>query len=138
MLQTLKWEDPKRQNYYTSRFRSPISSSLPEIPAKPCRCNSCLPVHYNLVQNATDPNDIFALGAGGRIKPSKKAEFNVEVLPCAAISLVGTGLPLAGNQELPGGRFENKPACVFPLHFTNSNWYDGKRHSSPKQPAISF
>lgn len=34
--------------------------------------------HQNLVQTAQDPNDIFAIGAGSRIKLSKRISFNAE------------------------------------------------------------
>jgi hypothetical protein len=34
--------------------------------------------HQNLVEGAADPNDIFALGAGTRIKLSKRVSFNTE------------------------------------------------------------
>ncbi|MFZ1371084.1 MAG: DUF5777 family beta-barrel protein, partial [Ferruginibacter sp.] len=61
MLKTLKWEDPKLQNYYTSRlsfahqliiarkFSEGVSFQL--MPSF---------VHYNLAKSVNDPNDIFA------------------------------------------------------------------------------
>lgn len=35
-------------------------------------------IHYNLVNLKSDPNDVFALGAGGRIKLNKRVSLNVE------------------------------------------------------------
>ncbi|MBE0654155.1 MAG: hypothetical protein IH594_10180, partial [Bacteroidales bacterium] len=35
-------------------------------------------VHRNLVETETDPNDLFALGAGGRIKLTSRISFNAE------------------------------------------------------------
>lgn len=123
MLQTLKWEDPKRQNYYTSRisfahqliiarkFSEAVSLQL--MPSY---------VHYNLVQNATDPNDIFALGAGGRIKLSKRLSFNVEyyhVLPISFVAGQDYRLPGTRNSLAVGFDIETG-GHVFQLHFTNS------------------
>jgi hypothetical protein len=35
-------------------------------------------LHQNLVEGTSDPNDLFALGAGTRIKLSKRISFNTE------------------------------------------------------------
>jgi hypothetical protein len=35
-------------------------------------------LHRNLVETTADPNDLFALGAGSRIKISKRVSFNAE------------------------------------------------------------
>lgn len=123
MLKTLKWEDPKRQNYYTSRvsyahqliiarkFSESVSFQL--MPSF---------VHYNLAQGATDPNDIFALGGGGRIKLSKRLSFNFEYYHILPISLVaGEGYRIPGTKNSIAVGFDIETGGhVFQLQFTNS------------------
>jgi Membrane bound beta barrel domain (DUF5777) len=79
MYKSLKFEDPTRENYYTSnmyfsgqlliarKFNESLSLQLmPTI------------VHYNLVEGADDPNDLFSVGVGGRMKLSKRVSLNLE------------------------------------------------------------
>ncbi len=123
MLKTLKWEDPARKNYYTSRlsfahqlliarkFSEGISLQL--MPSY---------VHYNIVQATTDPNDIFALGAGGRFKLTKRLSFNIEyyhVLPLSFVEGQNYLLPGTHNSLAVGFDIETG-GHVFQLHFTNS------------------
>jgi hypothetical protein len=76
---SLKWADPTRTNYFSSRlsyvgqvmiarkFSSSFSLQLtPTI------------VHRNLVPTELDPNDIYAVGAGGRMKLTKRISLNAE------------------------------------------------------------
>lgn len=75
----LKWQDPERKNYFTSRmefvhqlliarkFGSTFSFQLtPTL------------VHRNLVETKADDNDVFAIGAGGRYKVTKRLSINAE------------------------------------------------------------
>lgn len=78
-MTSVKWADPERTNYFSSRlsyafqvlvarkfnqrFSAQITPSL---------------VHKNLVPTELDPNDIFALGFGGRIKLTNRISFNAE------------------------------------------------------------
>lgn len=123
MLKTLKWEDPKLQNYYTSRlsfahqliiarkFSEGVSFQL--MPSF---------VHYNLAKSVNDPNDIFALGAGGRIKLTKRLSFNVEYYHILPISLVaGENYRLPGTKNSLAVGFDIETGGhIFQLHFTNS------------------
>jgi hypothetical protein len=75
----VKWANPERTNYFTSRlsyvyqvliarkfnqrFSAQITPSM---------------VHKNLVPAGFDPNDIFALGLGGRVKITNRISFNAE------------------------------------------------------------
>ncbi|MBS1512227.1 MAG: hypothetical protein JST86_15365 [Bacteroidetes bacterium] len=123
MLKTLKWDDPKIQNYYTSR----ISYAHQLIIARKFSEGLSLQimpsfVHFNLAQNLTDPNDIFALGAGGRIKLSKRLSFNAEyyhVLPISPVAGKNYMLPGTHNSLAVGFDIETG-GHVFQLHFTNS------------------
>jgi hypothetical protein len=123
MLNTLKWEDPKRQNYYTSRlsfahqlliarkFSEGLSIQL--MPSY---------VHSNLARTVTEPNDIFAMGIGGRIKLTKRLSFNVEyyhILPISAVA--GEDYRIAGTHNSLAIGFDIETGGhVFQLHFTNS------------------
>jgi hypothetical protein len=78
-LNSLKWSDPERTNYFSSRLayvaqvlaarKFNQSFSLQLTPSY---------VHRNLVTTELDPNDIWAIGAGGRVKLSKRISFNAE------------------------------------------------------------
>lgn len=123
MLKTLKWDEPKRQNFYTSRlsfahqliiarkFSEGLSMQL--VPSF---------VHTNLAKSATDPNDVFALGFGGRMKLTKRLSFNVEYFHVLPISLVaGQDYRIAGTRNSLAVGFDIETGGhVFQLHFTNS------------------
>lgn len=123
MLKTLKWEDPKIKNYYTSRlsfahqliiarkFSEGVSFQL--MPSF---------IHTNLAKTSTEPNDIFALGAGGRIKLTKRLSFNVEYYHVLPISLVeGENYMITGTKNSLAIGFDIETGGhVFQLHFTNS------------------
>jgi hypothetical protein len=78
-IYTTKWADPDRDNLFTSRisytFQAIIARkfgnllSLQLVPSM---------VHKNLVPASADKNDIFTLGAGGRIKISDRVSINAE------------------------------------------------------------
>lgn len=72
-------------------------------------------VHYNLVKNASDPNDVFALGIGGRVKLSRRIAITGEwfyTLPGARLDGYRNSLSLGMDIETGGH--------VFQLHFSNS------------------
>ncbi len=78
-LRTYKWPDPDRTNYFTSRLAytsqvliaRKISQGL-SLQLTPSY------VHRNLVATELDPNDLWAMGAGGRLKLSKRISLNAE------------------------------------------------------------
>jgi Membrane bound beta barrel domain (DUF5777) len=115
-LKTLKFEDESRENYYTSRLffthqlligrKFSEGTSLQLMPTFS---------HRNLVQLATDPNDLFAIGIGGRQKLTKRVSLNFEYyyqLP--DYKLAGTRNSLSVGFDVETG------GHVFQLHFTNS------------------
>jgi hypothetical protein len=78
-VNTFKWAHPERKNYFSSRlgyttqvliarkFSNSISFQLtPTI------------VHKNMVAKRSDPNDIYSLGAGGRVKITQRTSLNAE------------------------------------------------------------
>jgi hypothetical protein len=78
-LNTLKWTDPTRTNYFSSRLSyvgqlliaRKISESL-SLEINPTY------IHRNLVATELDPNDLYSVGAGGRMKLTKRISINAE------------------------------------------------------------
>lgn len=78
-MNMLKWDDPTRKNYYTSRLayyyqlvigrKFSEGFSLQVVPTM---------LHRNLVATADDPHDLYAIGAGTRIKLTKRMSFNID------------------------------------------------------------
>jgi hypothetical protein len=113
---TLKWSDPTRKNYFSSRFayygQAIIGRKFSErftlqlIPSI---------LHRNLVPTVNDPNDLIAAGIGGRIKLSHRVSFNFDyhyiINPNED---AGYHNPLSIGFDLETG------GHVFQLHFTNS------------------
>jgi hypothetical protein len=115
-LKTLKFEDPNRKNYFSSRLfythqlivgrKFSENTSLQLMPTY---------IHRNLVQLSADPNDLLAIGIGGRQKLSKRVSLNVEYyyqLPGYKLTNSTNSLSLGFDIETGGH--------VFQLHFTNS------------------
>ena len=115
-IQTLKWQDPDRDNLFSSRlyytaqliigrkFSNNVSFQL-----------SPTMVHRNLVATAAEENDVFALGFGGRVKLHKRFSLNAEyiyILPDQVAPGVRNSLSVGFDIETGGH--------VFQLHFTNS------------------
>jgi hypothetical protein len=115
-LKTLKFQNPEQQNYFTSRlfythqliiarkFSEKLSLQL--MPTL---------VHRNLVSLQKEPNDIVAIGIGGRQKITKRISINAEYyyqLP--NLKLEGTTNSLSVGFDIETG------GHVFQLHFTNS------------------
>ena len=115
-LKTLKWDDPNQKNYFSSRLfythqliigrKMSEALSLQVMPTL---------IHRNLAAKVSDPNDIIAIGIGGRQKLSKRISFNIEYyyqLP--EYKLPGTTNALSVGFDIETG------GHVFQLHFTNS------------------
>jgi hypothetical protein len=78
-VNTQKWADPNRTNYSSSRYSYAFELILGRkfndwisLEINP------IMVHRNLVTTALDHNDVYALGAGGRVKVSKRVSVNGE------------------------------------------------------------
>lgn len=115
-INTLKWQDTTRVNYFTSRLsythqlilgrKFSESTSLQIMPTL---------VHRNIVKNLDEKNDVFALGIAGRQKLTKRMAINAEyfyLLPGQVDSKYQHSLSLGLDLETGGH--------VFQLHFTNS------------------
>jgi hypothetical protein len=117
-LKTLKWTDPTRTNYFSSRL-SYVGQVLIARKINQSFSIQLTPsyVHRNLVPTELDPNDLFALGAGGRMKLTKRISLNAEYYylanPKKYMSQPITNPLSVGIDIETGGH-------VFQLIFTNS------------------
>ncbi len=78
-LETVKWADPERTNFFSSR----LSYSSQVLIARKISQSFSFQltpsyVHRNLVASELDPNDLWAIGAGGRMKLTKRISLNAE------------------------------------------------------------
>jgi hypothetical protein len=115
-LTMLKWEHPEIKNYYYSR----ISYANMLLIAR--KFNNVLSlqltpsfIHYNLVKRKIDQNNVFAIGAGGRLKITKHTSVNIEyhyLLPGQTAKDFNNSLSVGIDIETGGH--------VFQLFFTNS------------------
>lgn len=116
-VNTLKWSEPNRENYFSSR----LSYLYQVLIAKKFNKNLSLQlmpsmVHKNFVASYKDKNDIFTLGAGGRYKFTPRTSINIEyhyVFPNQINSYDYTNSLTIGFDIETGGH-------VFQLFFTNS------------------
>jgi len=78
-ISTLKWQDPDRKNYFTSKmsFAHQILIARKFSNAFSFQLMPTL-VHRNLVERKVDENDVFSIGAGGRLKVSNRVSVNAE------------------------------------------------------------
>jgi hypothetical protein len=115
-INTLKWEDPERVNYFTSRL-SFVNQILISRKLNNNISIQIMPshIHNNLVKSTIDPNDIFALGSGGRVKLSQRISVNAEyyyIITKRTRELFDNSLSLGFDIETGGH--------VFQLFLTNS------------------
>ncbi len=117
VVNTLPFNDPTIPNYFTSRlnyfFQPLIGSKLTDAISVQL---SPTFLHRNLVALSTDPNDIFALGIGGRIKITSRIAFMVEYFHPF------NGLVKGVNQDPLSIGFDIETGGhVFQLHLTNAS-----------------
>lgn len=115
-LKTIKWDNPNQKNYFSSRLffthqliigrKFSEKTSLQLMPTY---------IHRNIANLVSDPNDILAIGIGGRQKISKRVSINAEYY----YQLPGYKLPNTTNSLSLGFDIETG-GHVFQVHFTNS------------------
>jgi len=78
-LKSVKWADPLRTNYFSSRL-SYVGQILIARKISQGFSVQIIPsyVHRNLVATELDPSDLYAIGAGGRMKLTKRISLNAE------------------------------------------------------------
>lgn len=115
-LNSLKWADPNRKNFFTSRLffthQLLIGSKFSEETSW-----QIMPtlVHQNLAIGKDDPNDLLSIGFGGRQKLSRRVSFNAEYyyqLPKYKVQGTTDAFSVGFDVETGGH--------VFQLHVTNS------------------
>jgi len=76
---SIKWTDPERDNYFSSRL-SYVNQILIARKINQSFSVQLSPsfVHRNLVATEFDPNDLWSIGAGGRMKLTKRISLNAE------------------------------------------------------------
>lgn len=117
-LKSLKFTDQTRTNYFSSRLSytgqiliaRKISQGL-SLQLSPTY------IHRNLVATELDPNDLFAVGAGGRLKLTKRVSLNAEYYYLANPK---TYLSQQVYNPLSVGFDIETGGHVFQLFFTNS------------------
>jgi hypothetical protein len=115
-IQTLKWPNPDRENYFSSRlyYTSQLIMGRKFNESFSLQLSPTM-VHRNLVQTDAEKNDVFALGAAGRVKLTRRVAINAEyvyVLPNQVREEFTNSLSLGLDIETGGH--------VFQLHLTNS------------------
>jgi hypothetical protein len=115
-INTLKWENPDRENYFSSRLAYTTQLILGRKFSESFSLQlSPTMVHRNLVKTNVEKNDVYALGIGSRLKLSKRVAINAEyiyVLPDQLSSEFYNSLSVGLDIETGGH--------VFQLHFSNS------------------
>jgi len=115
-LNSMKWQYPERKNYFSSRLsfvnqvliarKFSNSFSLQITPTF---------IHRNLVATASEDNDTYAAGIGGRYKITQRVSFNAEyfyILPGSVADNSENPLSVGFDIETGGH--------VFQLHFSNA------------------
>lgn len=137
-ISSLKWQEPDRNNYFTSRmefahqlmiarkFGSRLSLQL--MPTY---------VHRNLVETMEDENDVFAVGAGGRIKITNRVAVTGEyyyMLPGKTADDFHNSFSIGIDLETGGHVFQvyltNSQGLIEEQFIpkTSGNWGDGDIH----------
>jgi hypothetical protein len=115
-LSTLRWEDPERENLFSSRltYSTQLMIARKFSPGLSLQLTPSY-VHKNLVPTPEDQNNIFATGLSGRFKLTPRLSLNAEyfyLFPGKTAEDYENSFSL-GFDIQTGGH-------VFQLHFTNS------------------
>lgn len=115
-VKTIKPSDPTRVNYFSSKlyYTGQIIIGRKFSKAFSLQLSPTI-VHRNLVDKASEKNDVLALGAGARFKLGKRTSLNAEyiyVLPNQLAPEYRNSVSIGFDIETGGH--------VFQLHFTNS------------------
>lgn len=117
VINSLDWAIPNRDNLFSSR----LSYTFQLLMARkfdPGFSMQLAPtmIHRNLVKTKEDENDVFSIGAGGRVKLTKWVSVNFEyyyLLPGKTADVFSNSLSLGFDIETGGH--------VFQIFFTNSH-----------------
>ncbi|MFC2176548.1 DUF5777 family beta-barrel protein [Bacteroidota bacterium] len=120
-IKSQAFSDENRENYFTSRlyyaFQMMIARKFSERLSFQLMPTM---IHRNLVETKADKNDVFSIGAGGRVKVSKSVAITGEyhfVIPGQIVSTIG-GQKVRDSFSL--GVDIETGGHVFQVHVTNS------------------
>lgn len=118
-LNSMKWSDPARNNYFSSR----LSYTAQLLVARKFSQGFSFQlsptfVHRNLVVTELDPNDLYAVGAGGRMKLTKRISLNAEYY--YVVNANNTYMSQPVYNPLSVGIDIETGGHVFQIIFTNS------------------
>lgn len=115
-INTLRWENPDRENYFWSRLYYTYQVVLGRKFSKNFSFQiSPSLVHRNLVETKAEKNDVYAIGAAARVKLTRRLALNTEYIYVFPDQLA----PNFYNSFSIGFDIETG-GHVFQLHFTNS------------------
>jgi hypothetical protein len=134
-IKTLKWEQPDRDNLFSSR----LSYATQMLIARKFNKNLSLQItpsfiHKNLVPAPEDQNNIFSVGLGGRYKLTRRFSLNGEyywLLPGATANNYSNSLGLGFDIESAGHVFQimaTNSQLMFARGFiteTEGKWSEG-------------
>ncbi len=137
-ISSLKWQYPERENYFSSRISYAHQLLLARKFSRAVSLQ-LMPsfVHYNLVETASDDNDVWAIGAGGRFKVSNRISINIEyyyILSQQTASMYENPLSLGIDIETGGHVFQlyvSNAEGLIEEHFiarSTGKWLDGDIH----------
>ncbi len=137
-VSALKWSEPELNNYFSSRL-SFANILLIARKFSPGVSIQLMPahVHYNLVENKDDDNDVFSIGVGGRFKVSKRISINLEyyyMLSKQTKKQYKNPLSVGIDIETGGHIFQlyvTNAEGIIEQHFigkTTGNWMNGDIH----------
>lgn len=116
IVETAKWRYPERTNYFSSRLKYTYQLIVTrKFSEKLSLQLTPTVVHRNLVATLDEAHDVYALGAGGRYKLTRRTSVNAEYFYVPEGQLAPNyrnSLSLGFDIETGGH--------VFQLHFTNS------------------
>jgi len=117
-ITSVKWSDPDRTNYFSSRL-SYVQQLLIARKVNQSFSVQIAPtfVHRNNVATEFDPNDLYAIGAGGRMKLTRRISFNAEYYYTVNR---GSYMSQTVYDPLSAGFDIETGGHVFQLIFTNS------------------
>jgi hypothetical protein len=119
-VNTLKFSDPNRNNYFSSRLAYTHQFIFArKFNDKFSAVISPTWVHYNLVASELDMNDLIAVGLGGRYKLTKRMALNAEYILRVPPTNKGDLYNNHYNSLSVGVDIETG-GHVFQLHLTNS------------------
>ena len=137
-INTLKWSDPDRDNYFSSRLSYTFQALIGR------KFNDWITVqlaptvvHRNLVATSAESNDVYGIGIGVRQRITRRVTLNAEymyLLPDQVTDNIQNSFSIGADIETGGHVFQlhltNSTGMAEPVAFTETtgDWFDGGIH----------